>query len=141
MVLEFKVSHNEKNCKNCLDTCGERFTTNADIDAHLKVRSVQIYDTKNIGFIGTTYTCCTGSFGCNEPGFQDLYVTPNKCVQLPSWFASIVFWTPAIGDPTRYVKVSSLMDPLPVGGFTDSIKSGHWNFGPGGSSDATGTSW
>ena len=42
--LEFKVSHPEQNCKYCLDTCNERFTTDPSIDAHLKVKSVMIYD-------------------------------------------------------------------------------------------------
>ena len=141
MELEFKVSNSEPNCKYCLDTCGERFTTNPDIDAHTRVRSVHIYDTKNIGFIATTYNTCSGSFGYVDPGFQGLYVKSNKCIYLPYGAAFLVFWAPAIGDVTSYVKISSLTDTLKVGGFKDKLKTGHWSFGPSGSSNAVGTSW
>ena len=30
--LEFPVSHSEQNCKYCLDTCFERYTTDPDKD-------------------------------------------------------------------------------------------------------------
>ena len=110
--LEFKVSHPEQNCKYCLDTCNERFTTDPSIDAHLKVKSVMIYDDQDIGFIGTTYRTCSGSFGYVDPGFQNMFVTSNKCVDLPSGFAHIVFW--AKESQSNYTTVESLTDNLQV---------------------------
>ena len=114
--LEFKISHNENNCKYCLDTCNERFTTNPNKDVHkTRVQSVWIYDTEDIGFVGTTYWSCSGSFGYVDPGFQNKYITSKKCVKLPWGFAHIVFWAPAVlGDPSRYVTLQSLKDNLKV---------------------------
>ena len=132
-----------KGIVNTAYTCGERFTTDPNLDAHTKVKSIRIYDTKNIGFLATTYSTCSGSFGYVDPGFQNFYVTSNNCVTLPSRSSHFVFWSPALGDSTRYVKVKSLTfnDFLPVGSFNDRLKTGHWGFGPRGSSDASGTSW
>ena len=141
--LKFKISRRERNCQYCLDTCGERFTTDPNLDVHTKVKSIRIYDTKNIEFLATTYSTCSGRFGYVDAGFQNFYVTSNNCVTLPSRSSHFVFWSPALGDSTRYVKVKSLTsnDFLPVGSFNDQLKTGHWGFGPRGSSDASGTSW
>ena len=61
-----------------------------------------------MGFIATTYTTCSGSFGYSDPGFQNSYVSAGKCVKLPWNAAHFVFWVPSLDNPNEYVIVSEM---------------------------------
>ena len=142
--LEFPVSHSELKCKYCLDTCNERYTTDPDKDVHTnRPRSIRIFDDSNIGFVTTTYTTCSGSFGYTDPGFQNSYISGGKCVTLPWNAVHFVFWAPTAANPDEYVMVAEMdgSDSLAVGSFDDQLKTGHWNFGPSGFTDALGASF
>ena len=144
--LQFKVSNSgEQHCNYCLDTCHERYTTNPNKDAHDKrPKSIKIFDDDNIGFLATTYNTCSGSFGYNDPGFQNSYITGGKCVKLPWHAAHFIFWAPSPANPDEYVSLQDMdgSDTLEVGVFDDTLKTGHWGFGPSeGFTDAQGMSF
>ena len=107
--LEFKVSHSESECKYCLDTCHERYTTNPNKDVHVKrPKSIRIFDDDNIGFLATTYGTCSGSYGYTDPKFQNSYISGGKCVKLPLNAEHFIFWAPTPANPNEYASVADM---------------------------------
>ena len=136
--LSFKISHVESNCKYCWDSCSEFWETGTRGDAHGGVRSINIPD----GYIALTYNTCSGSFGYADPGFQK--VLSSGCHEVNNngdvyQLAHFVFAKESDFAPGTYVLAGETAKK--PGEFSGQLTTGHWSFGPGGSSNADGTSW
>ena len=134
--LSVPVGHAESNCRYCIDTCGEKFSDGAD--AHGTSKSIMV----PAGYIALTYSTCSGSFGYSDPGFQG--VLKEGCQEINNkgnvyQHAHFVFATESATTPGTYELAG--VAPKTAGPFSSQLTTGHWSFGPGGSSNADGTSW